>query len=659
MLMEVKIPGIGPITEKQFEKLELNTLEEMATHYPTRYIQYESPVLIKDAKIGDTVAIIGRMKRSLMFYPKVVSGEIEDKTGCAINLTWYHRPYNYKAFQPGAVFVFYGRVDEYNGYKKIVQPSVYTIDTYRGLMAYMQPVYRTTSKLSQNILQKAIRFAVDNTDFQEILPSDIRNKRNLIGKAEAMALIHSPNNKEELEKAQKRLKYEEFFDFLIQIALSRTEQVKGNPFIKFTVADAVIQSLPFQLTNAQAGAWEQIKHDMSSEYRMKRLVQGDVGAGKTILAFLSLLTAAENGYQSVLMAPTEVLAKQHYEDMVDLLKKNDLGITCACLCSSTKRKADLYKKIKSGLIQVIIGTHAVIQEKVEYKNLGLVVVDEQHRFGVEQRQELSRRNKNPHILIMSATPIPRSLGQVLYADLDISIVNELPANRKPILNAVVEKSRRLSAWQMMYKQIKEGRQAYVICPMVEENDKMESESVISYADMMRQVFPENVKIGILYGSMKADEKNETMKKFSENQYQILVSTTVIEVGVNVPNATVMMIENANMFGLSQLHQLRGRVGRGGYQSYCIFINGADEECERLQIIGNSNDGFEIAEEDMKLRGIGDILGTRQSGDMQFNIADIYADKEIMAAAKDDVEDLLHNDPDLSRHPKLKKIYQSQ
>lgn len=657
--MEVKIPGIGTKTEKLFDKLNLTTLDAMAVYYPMRYIQYDAPVYVREANIGDTVAIKGRISKSLQYYPKVIRGQCVDDEGMVLDLVWFHKPYNDAMFRPGAVFVFYGKVDEYNGYKKIVQPLTYTLETYQGFMRHMQPVYKTTGKLSQSTLQNAILYAVDNCDYPEIIPAQLREKRGLIGKADAMEIIHCPKNKDDLEAAQRRIKYEDFFDFLMQVTLSRTDRVKGPTMREHGISDSLVSSLPFTLTNAQLQAWEQIKRDMSSEYRMKRLVQGDVGSGKTIISFLSLLMAAENGYQSVLMAPTEVLAKQHYEDMVDLLEKNHLDITCTCLCGSTQKKAAEYKKIKSGETKIVIGTHAVIQEKVEYNNLGLAVIDEQHRFGVEQRRTLSKRSNNPHILIMSATPIPRSLGQVLYADLDISIVNELPANRKPIMNAVIEKNKRMSAWKMMYKQIQTGRQGYVICPMVEDNEKIEAESVKTYAEMMQRAFPDDVKIGILYGSMKAEEKNDVMQKFSENIYQILVSTTVIEVGVNVPNATVMLIENANMFGLSQLHQLRGRVGRGGYQSYCIFLNGSDSDCERLEIIGTSNDGFKIAEEDMRLRGMGDILGTEQSGTMKFALADIYEDKDIMAAAKEDVEELLKADPTLSNHPKLKCRYEGK
>ena len=469
-------------------------------------------------------------------------------------------------------------------------------------------------------------------------------------------MIHLPADEKELKKAQNRIKFDEFFDFFMQIRITSSEPQKGAVLQRDDCCRKIVRNLPFSLTNAQQSAWEEVQRDIRSGYQMKRLLEGDVGSGKTILSFLALVMAVENGYQGALMAPTEVLAKQHYEDMLKLIEDNNLLINCSLLCGSTKKKKEEYKKIKENKVQIVIGTHALLQESVEFSNLALVVIDEQHRFGVEQRKAIYQKSRDAHILIMSATPIPRSLGQVLYSDLSISIVNERPANRKPIKNTVINKTQRKLAWQMIYKQVQEGRQAYVICPMVDDNPDREAESVTAYAQRMRQVFPESVSIGVLYGSMKAAEKNEVMEAFADNAYQILISTTVVEVGVNVPNATVMLIEDANLFGLAQLHQLRGRVGRGQYQSYCIFINGADEECERLKIMWDTNDGFKIAEEDMRLRGMGNLLGTEQSGNMAFDLADVYLDKKIMSAAKNEVDALFAADPSLSGHIELKRAY---
>ena len=371
------------------------------------------------------------------------------------------------------------------------------------------------------------------------------------------------------------------------------------------------------------------------------LVQGDVGCGKTIVAFLSMILAVENGYQAALMAPTEVLAIQHYEDMCELIKSHNLQYNVVLITGSTKKKEDVYKQIENGNVQLIIGTHAIMQESITYKNLGMIITDEQHRFGVKQRDALENKGNHPHHIVMSATPIPRSLALVIYGDMDISIIKERPANRLPIKNCVIERKERVKAWRFLFNQIKSGRQGYVICPMVEENEDMDAASVTEYVKQMRRAFPDDIKIGLLHG--KSKDKDDVMNAFAKNEIQILVSTTVVEVGVNVPNSTVMIIEDANRFGLSQLHQLRGRVGRGGYQSFCIFINGNNEPCERLEIMAKSNDGFKIAEEDMRLRGIGDVFGVKQSGEGQFKLANLYEDAELLKMVGKDVDELMQEE----------------
>lgn len=652
--METKIPGIGPKTEKLLEKLNLNTLRDLTRYYPRRYTKYPVPVLGRDALYGDMVAIMGQLVCDIKVLQKTSVATIKDSSGMRIGLLWFQTPY--KRMQMGDIFVFYGKASEFRGELQLQQAQVYDVGEYAEMTKHMYPIYGLTNGLSQNTITKAVQYAVNNFTEEDILPKEIKEKYRLIDKDDAMRMIHLPADEKELKKAQNRIKFDEFFDFFMQIRITSSEPQKGAVLQRDDCCRKIVRNLPFSLTNAQQSAWEEVQRDIRSGYQMKRLLEGDVGSGKTILSFLALVMAVENGYQGALMAPTEVLAKQHYEDLVKLIEDNNLLINCSLLCGSTKKKKEEYKKIKENKVQIVIGTHALLQESVEFSNLALVVIDEQHRFGVEQRKAIYQKSKDAHILIMSATPIPRSLGQVLYSDLSISIVNERPANRKPIKNTVINKAQRKLAWQMIYKQVQEGRQAYVICPMVDDNPDREAESVTAYAQRMRQVFPESVAIGVLYGSMKAAEKNETMKAFAENTYQILISTTVVEVGVNVPNATVMLIEDANLFGLAQLHQLRGRVGRGEYQSYCIFMNGADDECERLKIMWNTNDGFKIAEEDMRLRGMGNLLGTEQSGNMAFGLADVYLDKKIMSAAKNEVDALFAADPSLSGHIELKKAY---
>ena len=402
--------------------------------------------------------------------------------------------------------------------------------------------------------------------------------------------------------------------------------------------NVVIKGLPYTLTNAQQQAWKKLETELCGKYRANQLIQGDVGAGKTIVGFLAMLLAVDNGYQAVLMAPTEVLAEQHYEDMMGFLKNYNLPYACVLVTGTTKQKKAIYRRIADGTANLIIGTHAVISESVAYQKLGIVIIDEQHRFGVSQRTSLQNKGKRPHVVTMSATPIPRSLGLILYGDMDISIINERPANRLPLKNCVISRSERSKAWRMIYRQIQQGRQAYIICPMVEQNPLFPVADVQSYAEFLRKEYPPDVQIGILHGKLSAKEKASIMEKFQKNEIQLLIATTVVEVGVNVPNASVIMIEDADRFGMAQLHQLRGRVGRGKWQSYCIFVNGNNDPCERLDIMESTNDGFAIAEKDMELRGVGLLLGERQSGKTSFVLADVYHDTEILRLAAEAVEE---------------------
>lgn len=457
---------------------------------------------------------------------------------------------------------------------------------------------------------------------------------------EAVTLIHFPPKMDALIEARRRLVFEEFLEFIIGIRqLKESQAVMENhfPIKEKWITEEIMEGLPYRLTNAQMRTWLEIERDLCGRRLMSRLVQGDVGSGKTILAFLAMILTVDNGYQSALMVPTEVLAKQHYEGLLKLLKEQGKEhikpvLLTGSLTAAQKRK--VYEEIAVGRAHIIIGTHALIQEKVQYKELALVITDEQHRFGVRQRESLANKGNPPNILVMSATPIPRTLAIILYGDLDISVLDELPAARLPIKNCVVDTSYRQTAYKFMWKQIEEGRQVYVICPMVEESEEADGENVMDYGAVLKKEFEGRAHVGILHGQMKQAQKNEIMEAFSRNDIQILVSTTVVEVGVDVPNATVMMIENADRFGLAQLHQLRGRVGRGKWQSYCIFMQseGKKEKSKRLEILNKSNDGFKIAEEDLKMRGPGDFFGIRQSGEMEFLLGDVIQDAEILKQA---------------------------
>ena len=427
--------------------------------------------------------------------------------------------------------------------------------------------------------------------------------------------------------------------------------VNEYPMAEMVQTEKLLRDLPYSLTGAQKRVWEEIKEDLQGKTVMNRLIQGDVGSGKTILTFLSLLMCVSNGYQGAMMAPTEVLATQHYETMLELTKQYELPFVPVLLTGSmtAKEKRQAYEAIQCGTANVIIGTHALIQEKVEYQKLALVVTDEQHRFGVRQRETLAGKGENVHVMVMSATPIPRTLAIILYGDLDISIVDELPANRLPIKNCVVGTEYREKAYRFITKEVGAGRQVYVICPMVEEGELEGVENVTSYTEKLKSVLPQEIRVACLHGKMRPSDKNRIMEEYAAHNIDVLVSTTVIEVGINVPNATVMMIENAERFGLAQLHQLRGRVGRGQYQSYCIFINGSDKKqaFDRLEILNHSNDGFYIAGEDLKMRGPGDLFGIRQSGLMDFKIGDIYQDADVLKKAGECVDRLLALDEELA------------
>ena len=544
-------------------------------------------------------------------------------------------------------------------------PEIFTPAAYEEILHSMQPVYGLTAGLSNKLIVKLMHQVLEEQELKaEFLPDKLKEYYHLADDNYAISTIHFPATMQELLVARKRLVFDEFLLFIlaVQILKGKTEEASNAfPMKPVWATEQMIEALPYRLTKAQLNAWHEIERDLCSHTLMSRLVQGDVGSGKTILAFLAMVLTVENGYQTALMVPTEVLANQHFEAFTRLMEEQ--GITScrpALLTGSTtaREKRRIYGEIASGETNVIIGTHALIQEKVIYENLGLVITDEQHRFGVKQREALTTRGNPPHVLVMSATPIPRTLAIIVYGDLDISIIDELPAMRLPIKNCVVGISYRPKAYTFIERQVREGRQAYIICPMVEESEGADGENVTDYTASIREIFPTDITIAMLHGKMKPNEKNQIMEQFAKGEIQILVSTTVVEVGVNVPNATVMMVENAERFGLAQLHQLRGRVGRGEYQSYCIFMQGNEEEetSKRLQILNKSNDGFYIAGEDLKLRGPGDLFGIRQSGQLEFHIGDIYQDADVLKSASEAAGEILALDRELElpQHEILKE-----
>lgn len=652
------LKGIGEKTEKLFYKAGVEKVNDLLRYYPRYYDVFEEPVLIRDLECDRTQAIKGTVVREVSVKRvrnlQVVTGYLRDERGDAIKATWFNSPYLKGKLTIGSTFIFRGFVKENYSNFSIEQPKIFGIAEYNKKKGEMQPVYPLVSGLTNNMVQKAVKQALKLVETEEFLPEKIRNKYGLEGLKQAIEHIHYPTDKNQLYSARKRLIFDEFFMFIYNIRNLKdknTEIHNRHILEEPKEVKTLINNLPYELTNAQKRTWEEIKRDISSTKVMNRLIQGDVGSGKTIIAFFALITAALNNGQGAMMAPTEVLARQHYDNLIELIKEHNINVNPVVLVGSmtAKEKRDAYKVIESGDADIIIGTHALIQEKVNYNNLTMVVTDEQHRFGVRQREAISEKGEHPHIMVMSATPIPRTLAIIIYGDLDISVIDELPANRLPIANCVVGTDYRPNAYDFMTKQIAKGRQVYVICPTVEYSEAVEGENVIEYAEKLKRIMPVSINIEFLHGRMKPAEKNEIMDRFANNQIQILVSTTVVEVGVNVPNATVMMVENAERFGLAQLHQLRGRVGRGKYQSYCIFINGSGkkEALERLNILCKSNDGFLIANEDLKLRGPGDFFGVRQSGDFEFRLGDIMNDANILKQTSEAVELILNEEVEIS------------
>lgn len=638
-----EINGIGEKTEKIFYRAGIEKVEDLLTYYPRYYDTFEEPVLVRNLECDRTQAIYATVVRNVEVKRignlQIITGYLRDSEGYALRAVWFNSAYLKGKLHIGDTFVFRGFVKESRGGFEISQPKIYGIREYNKKMGEMQPVYPLVSGMTNNMVQKAIKQAFNLTEPTENIPKSVKEKFNLIDKVSAIKAIHYPKNYEDMQLARKRLIFDEFFSFIVTLRNLKEKNditVNENKLEEPKEITDLINNLPFKLTNAQLRTWNEIKEDIASDRVMNRLVQGDVGSGKTILAVLLVLTAAFNGKQGAIMAPTEVLARQHYEFVTDLIIKNNLNFNVTILVGSltAKEKRLAYEKIESGETDIVIGTHAVIQEKVHFKDLAVAVTDEQHRFGVRQREMISEKGNHPHIMVMSATPIPRTLAIIMYGDLDISVIDELPAGRKPIANCVVGTKYRPKAYNFIEKQVDSGRQVYIICPTVEYSEAVEGENVIEYSEKLNKILHPGIKVEYLHGRMKPSEKNEIMERFARNEIQVLVSTTVVEVGVNVPNATVMMVENAERFGLAQLHQLRGRVGRGQYQSYCIFINGSGKKDaeKRLEILNKSNDGFFIANEDLKLRGPGDFFGVRQSGDFEFKLGDIMNDADLLKDA---------------------------
>lgn len=650
------LKGIGEKTAKLFYKLGIREAEDLLRYYPRDYEQFKQPVPIAEAVAGEKTAIrgiiTGNMAVKHVRSLQILNFTVQDATG-TVQMTFFNMPYLKNTLKKDVFHIFRGLLQKQGNRLAMEQPAIYKPEAYAEMADRLLPRYALTKGLSNQTVTKAVNQAFSRCSFpEEFLPESVMEEYRFMPQRDAMREMHFPTDKETLLRARKRLVFEEFFLFILMLRRMKADNHElPNAYKMIETADTVrlLERLPYRLTGAQCRVWREIRDDLGGESVMSRLIQGDVGSGKTILAFLSLIMCAANGCQGALMAPTEVLARQHFDALLKLKEQYGLKISPVLLTGSTtaRDRKLIYERIADGSANIVIGTHALIQEKVIYHKLALVITDEQHRFGVRQREILAEKGNAVHVLVMSATPIPRTLAIILYGDLSISVLDELPADRLPIKNCVVGTSYRNTAYRFMEKEVRAGRQVYVICPMVEAGEMEELEDVLSYTEKLKAALSPSIQVAALHGKMRPAEKNRIMEEFAAHHIDVLVSTTVIEVGINVPNAAVMMVENAERFGLAQLHQLRGRVGRGEHQSYCIFVSTSDNKTtmERLKILNESNDGFYISSQDLKLRGPGDLFGIRQSGIMSFELADIFTDAPVLQQASEAVDRFLSEDPD--------------
>ncbi len=641
------IRGIGEKTENQLKRLNIETTDDLIRHYPRCYLTYGEPVKMADIRTGVRCSVCGELTSPVHMKAfgkrKLCTCLVADQTG-HLFLRWFNMPWLRSSLSCGDRYIFVGTPVYKDGRVMMEQPEYIPLSRYGEYTRTFQPVYALTAGLSNKTLQKAIKTVFDDYPVPEYLPENMRLYYELEEEGKALHEIHFPSSRDALEAARKRIIFDEFFRFFaaLEMVKDRSDHALNRHVILWNdKVKAFLEHLPYQLTEGQKQALEDIRSDLGGTMTMNRLIQGDVGSGKTLVAMTAMYAAVTNGYQCVFMAPTEILAQQHYENFRNTFEP--LGVKVGLLTGSMNAAArrEARQMCASGEYRMIIGTHALIQEGVSFPDLALAVTDEQHRFGVRQRDALMQKGNDPHVLVMSATPIPRTLAIILYRDLDVSLMRDMPADRLPIKNAVIGEKSRQTAWTFIQKEISQGHQAYIICPLIEESEGLDAENVMEYTARVTQAFPPGMRIEALHGRMSADEKAEIMERFAGGEIDLLVSTTVIEVGIDVPKATVILIEDAQRFGLAQLHQLRGRVGRGKDQSYCIFLSGSDqkEAMERLSVIGRSNDGFAIADEDLKLRGPGDFFGTKQSGTMRFALGDIYENSDILKMASEAVSQL--------------------
>lgn len=653
------LSGIGEKTAGLFAKCGISQIRDLIETLPRSYDRYEDVVPICQLRAGEkqtiSATICAPIRSGRNRKLAVTSTVVSDLSG-KVNVCWFRQPYLRKTLRSGQPLILRGVCSLGSRGLTISQPEIFrSQDQYNGKLHTMQPQYKRTAGLSNQAYIKAVRQALAYADsIEDPLEGSVLTKYNLIPLWEAYQYIHFPETDDQYRQGRARLCFDEFLSFILRLRFfssSAQESLRAASLKPGALSEKLITSLPYKLTEGQQNALSEILHDMNKPEAMSRLVQGDVGCGKTILAVLALLAAVDSGYQGALMAPTQVLALQHYKTITELFDQYQIDCRVDLLTGQTgaAEKRTIYQKMEDGQPQIFVGTQTLIQKSADFSNLALVVTDEQHRFGVRQRTALAEKGSNgksPHVLVMSATPIPRTLGIILYGDLSITTIHDMPSGRLPVKNAVMNSADRGRVLAFIKKRIEEGRQAYCICPLVEESEAVAGQAVTAYIDALRSALGQDICVEMLHGRMNSEEKDRVLSDFAAGKIDVLVSTTVIEVGINVPNATVMLIENADRFGLAQLHQLRGRIRRGTHQPYCIFLTGREDARvkERLDVIGTCNDGFEIAQQDLKLRGPGDLFGLNQSGFLSFEIGDIYQDHDILMKASQAADEILARDP---------------
>ncbi len=676
------LKGVGPNRAELLRKeLGIHTYQDLINFFPNRYLDKTKYYKVNQLQQNSAeVQVIGKIVNIRAVEQKRGSrlvADFVDETG-KMELVWFRgQKWIRENLKINVPYVIFGKTNWFNGLFSMPHPEMELLEEHKkSLRTAMQPVYPSSEKLTNKgitnrVINKLMQqlFIETNGKFYDTLPQNIHEDLKLISRAEALFNVHFPKSQELLARAQFRLKFEELFYIQLQLLVKNMihkKRIKGYVFE--TIGDNFEtfykEHLPFELTGAQKKVIKEIRSDLGSGAQMNRLLQGDVGSGKTIVALMSMLIALDNGFQACLMAPTEILSVQHYTGLIELCKELNTSIELLTGSTKTSKRREIHKKLETGELDILIGTHALLEEKVKFKNLGLAIIDEQHRFGVEQRSKLWQKNELPsHILVMTATPIPRTLAMSLYGDLDVSVIDELPPGRRPIKTVHRYDSNRLKVFRFIRDEIEKGRQVYIVYPLIQESETMDYKDLMDGYESISREFPmPKYQISIVHGQMKPADKNFEMDRFINGETQIMVATTVIEVGVNVPNASVMIIESAERFGLSQLHQLRGRVGRGAEQSYCILMSGhklSEDGKTRLQTMVSTNDGFELAEVDLKLRGPGDLMGTQQSGILNLKIADIVRDNQILKAAREYAKKILNEDPNLElpEHKMVKYTFQ--